>query len=520
MKKNRELLNIIGDIDDDMIEKAKPDTTKKKISVWPGILSTAAVLAVIAGLQYRFVFMPLADGRKNNIPAGNAVTEAAESRPVTSVQTVPADEWKVTEPAESGIKTSVRTVPADMWKMKKIRTGDENNIVRELYTRDDGNLWVRYDGVYSSGCMTAEYEGIRYDFNGIIEGSVQNGPLNVCVSDDHIFIHYANGLYSAEKSSPDKVYSVSGENFYSEMNLGGETRMLGADTSGNVYTLNREYSDRGIGFRLFCYSPDLKIQYRETSPVFEMDSIFNGDVIPGIFDTATGFDEIHITDSNLEITYGGNCVIRYSFESGEYSSDMNFETEYREVSAENGVYRNGWYTEAENENGVNTLKMCTYRIIDNADNHDRTEDGRKIFTCFDTEAYAGSEELMKPFSRSENYDRNGNRLSDVEYGSEESDSENTEKYNFSDAPETLAASGFTEDNVFGLSPQKDGTLVFISENSLYMADVSGEVTKICMFDREYITSERIVKIDDTHYALPSSSFESSRDHFWILEKPE
>lgn len=499
MKKNRELLNIIGDIDDDMIEKARPDMTKKRIRIWPGILSTAALLAVIAGLQYRYIFMPLADGKNGTVPAGTAVTEVTDRF---------SDKF-----AETGEQNSSDS--NGIWKMKKINPEAENCIIKNLYTGDDGNLWVSYDGTYTSGYITAEYDGIRYDFGKLIEGNLQNGPLNICTSDDHIYVHYGKGLYSAEKSIPDQVYRADGSSFYSETELGGETRMLGADTSGNVYMLNREYSDSGIVFSLFCYSPDLKLRYRESGSVFEMDSIFNGDVIPGILDTACGFDEIHISEKNLIITYGGNCVMRYSFESGEYSSDMKFETEFREVSAESGVYREGWYTEAEDENGVKTLKMCTYRITDNADNHDRTEDGGKIFTCFDEAAVVKCEPDEKPYSRAENYDESGNRLADVMYDAEEYSIDERK----SDVPFSLSAYGFTEDNITGLSKQKDGTYVFISEKSLYSADARGEVTRICGIDREYFTSEKIVKIDDTHFALPPSSLESTRDYFWIVEKP-
>ena len=207
--------------------------------------------------------------------------------------------------------------------------------------------------------------------------------------------------------------------------------------------------------------------------------------------------------------------MRYSFESGEYSSDMKFETEFREVSAESGVYREGWYTEAEDENGVKTLKMCTYRITDNADNHDRTEDGGKIFTCFDEAAVVKCEPEEKPYSRAENYDESGNRLADVMYDAEEYSIDERK----SDVPFSLSAYGFTEDNITGLSKQKDGTYVFISEKSLYSADARGEVTRICGIDREYFTSEKIVKIDDTHFALPPSSLENTRDYFLIVEKP-
>ena len=77
MKKNEELLHIIGDIDDDMIEKSKPEKIRKKRTVQIGILSSAAIITLVLGLQYKFIFKPLSDaGGEGNI--NNSVTVTSE----------------------------------------------------------------------------------------------------------------------------------------------------------------------------------------------------------------------------------------------------------------------------------------------------------------------------------------------------------------------------------------------------------------------------------------------------------
>lgn len=564
MKKNRELLNIIGDVDEDMIEKARPDMTKKKIRIWPGIVSMAAVLALIAGIQYRYIFMPLADNKKSSMQIEN-----------TSVESTFAVN-----------RISEQNNASDVWDLKKVNTDAEDCIVKELYTNDDGNLWVSYEGSYSSGYLALEYGGVRYDFNEIIEGNLMGGPLNVCASDDHIFVHYQKALYSAEISDHKNVYSVGGEAFHSEQDLGGATQMLGTDSSGNVYMLNSEFPDRGKVYHLFCYSPDLKVKYFETSDIIHADTSGisdREDIFSGIFDTACGFDEMHISGKSIEIKYAENCMMRYDFENGKYSSDMNFNTELREADSESGIYRDGWYTEAEDENGVIVLKICTYRVIDNADNHDRTADGGKIYTCFDSEAVVDCFEKKKVYLHADNFDCEGNRLSDTidlkeNYVSEEQKG----IIEFYDGKGVLAAAGLSADDVpekhflksfaktdegvymcvfypgdyyaevnyeltdklgiivcaidpsdadsktafkeldpeiTNVSPQKDGTFVYTWGKSLYSFEMSGKTTKICDLGRDYITSEKIVKLDDDHYALPHAAFDSLPNYFYLLEKP-
>lgn len=556
MKMNKELLNIVGDIDDDLIEMAEPGKGKirvrKKRVMWTRILSSAAVVALGVGLYYNFMIKPItnAPGNENDIQ-NMAVTSASD---VTSVS-VPHEETDIPKNAD------IRTFTSETFSL--------------YFPGDDESFWQLSEEdktLYSKIYITAVVDGKVYDFDHNINGNTSSGPNRAVVSEDHVFVLHGRALYSALREDGSFVNSCGG--FYGDFYIPGYTRMLGTNTSGELYMLNNESGE----YHLLKYSPELELLSEEISVI-----VSDGEYHP-VFDAARGFDDITLKENLLCIKYGEEGMIEYDLESGEYYSEYEFSSESKQQNIADGIFRSGEYLYAEDSTGEVSLTLFTYNIKDNHHfDGDVTDLGDKIVgycvydTCID-EAVRFEVKTEAHFDVLKKYDSNGNVtetfsgedrvkelvpdysvLSDFMEGKS---TLNNTGYSLSDVPESLevrsiavchdgsvllsfankydgsAAEGavvspegkcriinseelngnIKTNDSYQLSPQKDGTFLYIIDGVMYSFDTADDsVSAVCEVP-EYnrIMTDDIIKISDSSYFLSHSSLDSDMNRFYIM----
>lgn len=589
MKKNRELLNIIGNIDDDMIENARPGRIKKKSrkTVFISIASTAAVLAVMAGLQYQYIFKPLSDAGKGNtqIPAATEIVSETDNA------------------ENSGVPQS--------YTVKKI-TQEQYSSLRKLECIN-GEIYCIYGTVLDNSRITVETSGKKYYFEDNIIGNIKNsGPgnediLGGAVTENHIFFMCNGVLVSADRDD-EVIYLTEGGELHHEMDLSGSTYFIGADTSENAYVLNAEHDGRLI---LMKYSPEMILLESSEINVYGYDPVH-------IFNTASGFDGMRLEDNCLVIEYSGECELKYDFSTGEYVSEQKFSLSHLDQNIGEGIYRSGTYLYAYDSEGKTVLTLLRYDITENG----RTESGNSpdfvdingedknmhtLISCIDDYMYVRCEPVTIPAEVKCIYDSEGSILStetvatfDEIYMTESelllnkfhrplvyngtgdfspdqmtelpgsvlgstgfSSKELPEGYyvsfaaecsdgsvicvlapgspyaevNFAEGPEffhklaVVTPDGkyreISNEKVSEMikgaqakpSPQKDGTVLFVSDNVFYSYNVNDDtLTELCIFDTDWynILTGEISKVNEKTYAFPRSALSSNSTEFYIV----
>lgn len=578
MKKNEELLHIIGDIDDDMIEKSKPEKIRKKRTVQIGILSSAAIITLVLGLQYKFIFKPLSDaGGEGNI--NNSVTVTSE------VSETDIEEKEITQMTES-------VFPYES-NIYEIHNGGMR-VIRFLPSDDEGFLCAVEKSDFTAaegsvGYYTFEEGGNKYYLDA--SKTILHAEWNFTVTENYFYAHLNKGLFSFSRSDGHLInedYS-----FHGEMEQGYYDTMLGADNDENIYMLQHDYTN-GDKYTLLKYSPELELLSSEDTYIGERENnisgVYRGDPV---FTIARGFDSINLSYGKINILYSDDCILEYDLASREYSSDCEFSFETKNTDAEAGIYKGGKYLYAKDRNGETVLK-CFFNIDENGTGFTKeyTEDEKAIYTYIDGEILIGSEQegtydniieiqkydvtgkmidshvaedeeelvpeqerIIRELYTNEdgtikNVKNTDSALEDYYYLKNFSVADNGDllcvfeigrinaQVNFVNPPESeeycrigiISPSGeFTEITEKTIrehmksgsvipSPQKDGTFVYIHEGVMYSYDVQkNETTALCEPGGYYDRLDGdILKVNDTTYVLPISAFSSSLDKFYIM----
>lgn len=556
MKKNKELLNIIGNIDDDMIEKAEPDRTKRKKITWTGVLSSAAILALVFGLQYKFIYKPLSDA-----PAD------PEVNPVTSVTAVSENAVTSEVITEAVNECSIKTVSLDE-NCGQLYPGDDESFIRLAAPSETPYIYLRVDGK-------------EYDLDYYVEGNTSDGPDRAVVTDDYIFLMHSKKTYSFRKEDGSLVAETGGN--HAEMDLSGSTDILGTNNAGELFVINTEYAD-GNEYHLMKYSPELELISETVSDNIVTDDAEQYAPLP---DSVRGFEDMYIKGDKLYIEYGEKENVILSFETGiwEAGDTEGFvwgdRMEEKTQDFENGVYRSGKYYYFEDAANENTLTFF-WDTSENGNNNDTDEQGNSLGmavydTYIDGGVFIGTHGKENADGNLIRYDTDGNVIetvtdklkidvmiperealhSEASYTLKESDipEGSAQKYFeyipvgiavasdgsavcsyvsktdgsplgvgvFSAAGEcrvigTDKLSGGEDYGYIRFSPQRDGTVVYINNRVLYSYDTNTDkISRICAVPEYYgIPTGDIVKISDDSYCLPPVSYDSNLRRFYIL----
>ena len=580
MKKNEELLHITGDIDDDLIEKARPEKVRKKKTIKISVLSSAAVIALVLGMQYKFVFKPLSDAGGDN-SVSNPVTVTSEVSETDIAETEITLMTELVFPYES----EVYEIYADGDRVIKFLPSDDEGfscVVEKSVLIEDRDSTLYY---------TFEEGGNKYYLDG--SKTRMDAKRNFTVTENYFYAHLNKGLFSFKRSDGQLINEDYG--FHGEMDLGYYDTMLGADNDENIYMLLNDYTD-GDKYTLLKYSPELELLSSDVTEVSEEADTSDAEQQKRmIFDLARGFDSINLSDGKMNIVYSGDCVLEYDFAANEYYSDCDISFEKRKTDAEAGIYKGGEYLYAKDRNGETVLK-CFFNIDENGSEFkpEKSEDGKGIYTYIDGEVLCGykqegtydniieiqkyeipgklvdsrvvedrnelitseerkAEELCTGESGTFNnpgfpesgfpyyisslkFTDNGDMLCTLKIGASRA------QISLSREPEpeekchigVISPSGeyreITEKTIrehmksgtVSPSPQNDGTFVYIYDSVLYSYDVQkNETTALCSISNYYnMLTGDILKSDDTTYVLPSSVYDSNTGNFYILKLEE
>lgn len=233
MKKERELLNIIGDIDDDMIESAEPGKEKAKRNriAWISILSTAALIALIFGIQFEFLFKPIKPDQA--VPnTGTTINTTASSETaastVTSVSKVTVNETSETETNDKDANEDVKLSDiAGLWVYQEV----EYDRSQEISTKDLGIFNIYENGTY-------DYQGFDNTSSG---GTITTGKADIDVDAIHTTFTFNDGT---------DVFLVC---WYDDKNL--DVLQIG---NGGVRQISRVDTSKGAAYanNLFTCSPN------------------------------------------------------------------------------------------------------------------------------------------------------------------------------------------------------------------------------------------------------------------------
>lgn len=578
MKKNEELLHITGDIDDDLIEKARPEKIRKKKTIKISVLSSAAVIALVLGMQYKFVFKPLSDAGGDN----------SVNNPVTVTSEVSETDIILPETISDAAEKS------DLFPYKGIInriTNRVNTSNMKLMPSDKNSFLCAVNGVTDVIYVTFEESGNKYSMEAF--NNIQNARKNFTVTENYLYAHMNKGLFCFDRS---EGYLINEEyNFYSEFDLNHQAWLLGADNDENVYMLKYGEEEGPGTYTLLKYSPKLELlSSQETAKNDE--EISNSDINytgEHVFTLARGFDSINLSDGKMNIVYSGDCVLEYNFKTREYSSECEIAFEEKTTDAEAGIYKGGKYLCAKNRNGEIVLK-CFFNIDENGSDFKReySEDGREIYTYINGEVLYGCETKERAYSELQEYNTDGTMIdsqviedtdeliTDEEIKAEELCTGESGTFNNPGFPESgfpyyISSLKFTDNGdmlctlkigasraqislsrepepeekchigvispsgeyreitektirehmksgTVSPSPQNDGTFVYIYDSVLYSYDVQkNETTALCSISNYYnMLSGDILKLDDTTYVLPSSVYDSNLGNFYILKLEE
>lgn len=360
--KEKKMLDIIGDIDDELIERSKPSGIRKSRVIWTSIISSAALLALVFGLQYRFIAKPLMDGKNNESAVSNQT--AAEY----------TDDGSVSEKSEigylnTGIKGQGNAYPFDAYNGKVYSNVTDQNGVLTLLVKVDG-----LDSYYVSGLPIN-----KEDFSAADD--IPYGRNEQIFSDeDYIAVRLNEKLALVNRDTSDVKIWAGVLNTDTEHEL--NDRIIGMDISHNIYVLASEYIGDNLSRKIIKLDTELN-----TVSEFDMGT-YSEDEPTSVFDRIGTFSSLSTEGSIILIECINGETVRYDIRTEEFvfseeEDILNSYIEYlsghfdRKVDAEiddpHTYYCDSIIFHVKDENGEDT-------ILEVYDNHEPGS-GDKLHYC-------------------------------------------------------------------------------------------------------------------------------------------
>ncbi len=324
MKKNEELLHIIGDVEDKYIESAKPKNIQKKKIAWISAVSAAACLVGTVGLMYYFVVRPLNDINDPGKGSGTITTDVTKTSepPQTEKNDNELKYPDVKQINMQSIRDACGTEVTDSLDIRNIKSIDDNLFVQEMCESSRENWCL------SVGISSLDREIVLPDINNITMNDIYGS--DACFNDSYLYILLSRKLISVSLETNEVIAQIGG--FHVQMDLSGSTECLGVDTDGNVYLESSDYIDDRYIIRILKYDPQLElVSEYQTSNSIPFEHIIN-------------FNDMYIDDNDvLFCVYDDNKSVEIDLSDKTISSEDNIihDREY-------------WYVDNGSDNSLKT----------------------------------------------------------------------------------------------------------------------------------------------------------------------
>lgn len=284
--KEKQMLELIGDIDDDLIEKSKPSGIKRHRIIRTGILSTAAVLALLVGTQYRFLAKPLMDMNSRSVSETNSFTNV-----------------KYMDIGMTGEGYAYPLTFAD-GKLYSAAEGIGDTVMSVV--REFG---VKTENYFAYGISLPEKAKKEYD--------PKDYSQQICC-DDKYMVYCFEGKLSVIDMETREVKLMPGKLASSEL-FGINDRIIGIDSSHNIYMYKN--GNRLVTAKRSIVKLDTDLNVLE---IYNLGLFSNSEI--HMFDSIERFRSLSAEGDEILIECENGETVRYNFKA--VKDPYNFREKY------------------------------------------------------------------------------------------------------------------------------------------------------------------------------------------------